>query len=64
MQAAQVFINYKYNNAVAAASNYRTSTIELKNAAKKPDKQYKTVNQLLKECPLLGTTRLGLNFIA
>ena len=40
-------------------------TFYLTNAMAKPRRaQYKTVNQLLKESPLVGSTKLGLNFIA
>jgi hypothetical protein len=35
-----------------------------KTAEPKQNVQYKTVNQLLKESPLVGSTKFGYNFIA
>lgn len=55
----------KYNqNTRFVADSYKNSSKNFFEAAKKPQKQYKTMNQLLKECPLLGGTLHGTNFIA
>ena len=52
-------------NIGSAPSNYARTQRNLASAMTKPRKaQYKTVNQLLKESPLVGSTKLGLNFIA
>ena len=47
------------------ANKYAQVRNNLASAMTKPRKtQYKSVNQLLKESPLVGSTKLGLNFIA
>ena len=57
--------NLRYTNITPAATNYAQTAKNLTNAMAKPRRaQYKTVNQLLKESPLVGSTKLGLNFIA
>ena len=57
--------NLRYNNITPTATRYAQSTMNLSSAMSKPRKtQYKSVNQLLKESPLVGSTKLGLNFIA
>ena len=57
--------NLRYTNITPAANNYASTQRNLTNAMAKPRKsQYRTVNQLLKESPLVGSTKLGLNFIA
>ncbi len=64
--SAQITLfNTRFTNIIPASTQYATSKQGITNAMAKPRKtQYKTVNQLLKECPLVGTTKLGLNFIA
>ena len=57
--------NLRYNNITPTANQYAQCARNISAAMQKPRKtQYKTVNQLLKECPLVGSTKLGLNFIA
>ena len=57
--------NLRYTNITPAANYYAQTSKNLTNTMEKPRKsQYKTVNQLLKESPLVGSTKLGLNFIA
>jgi hypothetical protein len=46
------------------AANYQKNSDNFFLAAKKPQKQYKTMTQLLKECPLIGASSHGLNYIA
>jgi len=57
--------NLRYTNLTASSVGYAKTTQSVASAMAKPRKsQYKTVNQLLKESPLVGSTKLGLNFIA
>jgi len=57
--------NLKYTNITPAATKYAQSAQNLSSAMTRPSKRkYSSVNQLLKECPLVGSTKLGLNFIA
>ena len=57
--------NLRYTNLTPAASRYAQSAQNIAKAATQPRKaQYRSVNQLLKESPLVGSTKLGLNFIA
>ena len=57
--------NLRYTNITPAQNAYAQTSKNLTNAMTKPRRaQYKTVNQLLKESPLVGSTKLGLNFIA
>lgn len=64
LQQINVF-NLRYTNIKPTASAYAQCAQGLNATMAKPRKtQYKTVNQLLKECPLVGSTKLGLNFIA
>ena len=57
--------NLRYTNITPAANNYAKSSQRISSAMTQPRKsQYKSVNQLLKESPLVGSTKLGLNFIA
>jgi len=57
--------NLKYNNITPTATRYAQTQMNLSSAMTRPRKtQYKSVNQLLKESPLVGSTKLGLNFIA
>ena len=52
-------------NIGSAANGYASTQRNLSSAIAKPRKsQYRSVNQLLKESPLVGSTKLGLNFIA
>ena len=63
-QQINVF-NLRYRNLTPTATMYANATHNIQTGMAKPRKtQYKSVNQLLKECPLVGTTKLGLNFIA
>ena len=57
--------NLRYTNLTPTATRYAQSAQNISSAMSKPRKsQYRTVNQLLKESPLVGSTKLGLNFIA
>lgn len=57
--------NLRFTNITPAANGYAQTSRNLTAAMAKPRKsQYRTVNQLLKESPLVGSTKLGLNFIA
>ncbi len=57
--------NLRYKNIKPTANMYAQCAQNISSAMAKPRRtQYKTVNQLLKECPLVGSTKLGLNFIA
>ena len=57
--------NLRYTNIVSAANGYAQTKRNLYSAMSNPRKsQYKSVNQLLKESPLVGSNKLGLNFIA
>ena len=57
--------NLRYTNITPAATGYAQTSRNLSKAMTQPRKsQYRTVNQLLKESPLVGSTKLGLNFIA
>ena len=57
--------NLRYTNISPVANCYAQTSKNLTNTMAKPRKsQYRTVNQLLKESPLVGSTKLGLNFIA
>ena len=57
--------NLRYNNITPSSTRYAQVQTNLSSAMTKPKKtQYKSVNQLLKESPLVGSTKLGLNFIA
>ena len=57
--------NLRYTNIGSTAKTYAQTSKNLAATMVKPRKsQYKTVNQLLKESPLVGSTKLGLNFIA
>ena len=62
----QIYIhNLRYTSASVATTGYAQTSKNLTSAMTKPRRaQYKTVNQLLKESPLVGSTKLGLNFIA
>jgi len=64
--AAQINVfNLRYRNITPTATMYAQAAEGIKAGMAKPKKtQYKSVNQLLKECPLVGSTKLGLNFIA
>ena len=64
--AAQINVfNLRYKNLTPTATMYAQAQQGIVAGMAKPRKtQYKSVNQLLKECPLVGTTKLGLNFIA
>lgn len=64
--AAQINVfNLRYKNITPTATMYAQCAQGITSAMAKPKKtQYKSVNQLLKECPLIGSTKLGLNFIA
>jgi hypothetical protein len=54
---------YKYESEFVASS-YKKNAENFFMAMQKPAKQYKTMTQLLKECPLVGATLHGINFIA
>jgi len=57
--------NLRYKNITPTANQYAQCASNIHSAMQKPRRvQYRTVNQLLKECPLVGSTKLGLNFIA
>ena len=57
--------NLRYTNITPAQNGYAQTSRNLTSTMTKPRRaQYKTVNQLLKESPLVGSTKLGLNFIA
>ncbi len=57
--------NLRYTNITPSSQKYARVQLNLSSAMTKPKKtQYKSVNQLLKESPLVGSTKLGLNFIA
>ena len=57
--------NLRYTNITPVATRYAQTSRNLTNAVAQPRKaQYKSVNQLLKESPLVGSPKLGLNFIA
>ena len=57
--------NLRYTNITPTANKYAQVRTNLASAMSKPRKtQYKSVNQLLKESPLVGSTKFGFNFIA
>ena len=57
--------NLRYTNLTPTANKYAQSAQNISSAMAKPRRtQYRSVNQLLKECPLVGSSKLGLNFIA
>ena len=57
--------NLRYKNLTPTANLYAQSSQNISAGMAKPRRtQYRTVNQLLKECPLVGSTKMGLNFIA
>ena len=57
--------NMRYNNITPAAQKYAQVSQNLSSAMTRPrGRKYSSVNQLLKESPLVGSTKLGLNFIA
>ena len=57
--------NLRYTNITPVANRYAATSQGLISTTTNPSKaQYRTVNQLLKESPLVGSTKLGLNFIA
>ena len=59
--ATQEYITYESN---FVTLSYKRNSENFFKAAQKPAKQYKTMTQLLKECPLVGSSAHGLNFIA
>ncbi len=57
--------NMRYINIMPAATKYARNQASFANTTEpKQNVQYKTVNQLLKESPLVGSTKFGYNFIA
>ncbi|MDD3593286.1 MAG: hypothetical protein PHX18_01515 [Candidatus Gastranaerophilales bacterium] len=57
--------NLRYKNIAPVANMYQSNISSIQKGFDKPKRtQFKTVNQLLRECPLVGATKYGLNFIA
>ena len=57
--------NTRFINIMPAAKKYAQNQANFaKTAEPKQNVQYKTVNQLLKASPLVGSTKFGYNFIA
>lgn len=57
--------NTRFINILPAAKKYAQNKENFAKAEQpKQNIQYKTVNQLLKESPLVGSTKFGYNFIA
>ena len=57
--------NIRYTNITPTATKYAESQRQIALGATAPNRRkYKSVNQLLKESPLVGTTKFGFNFIA
>ena len=57
--------NIRYTNITPAAEKYATSQRNIALGTTAPNRRkYKSVNQLLKESPLVGSTKFGFNFIA
>ena len=57
--------NTRFINILPAAKKYAQNQASFaKITEPKQNVQYKTVNQLLKESPLIGSTKFGYNFIA
>lgn len=57
--------NLRYTNITPTATKYAETQRRIALGVTAPNrKKYKSVNQLLKESPLVGTTKLGFNFIA
>ena len=64
LEQIKVF-NMRYTSLTPVASRYEQSQRNIFLGATVPQrKKYKSVNQLLKESPLVGTTKFGFNFIA
>mgnify|MGYP001810479919 CR=1 FL=1 len=57
----QQYVTYESN---FVTSNYKKNAENFFMASQKPKKRQATMTQLLKECPLVGSSMHGLNFIA
>ena len=56
--------NMRYINIIPPSVKYAQNQERFANATQKPAVKYRTVNQLLQESPLVGSTKFGYNFIA
>ena len=57
--------NTRFINIMPAATKYAQNQASFARTEQpKQNVQYKTINQLLKESPLVGSTKFGYNFIA
>lgn len=64
LEQIKVF-NIRYTDITPTATKYAQTQRNIALGTTTPSrKKYKSVNQLLKESPLVGTTKFGFNFIA